>query len=268
MKKHLSVLIASLLLSVVVNAEQNKKPSVFVTVPPQAGIVKQIAGNLVTVQPLINGANCPETYSPSPKQLEALSKTDLFLDLGMPFEEIWLKKAGVLGIIKTEHMSFGIKLRKNDPHIWTSINNVVTMAKNTTQALKNLMPEHSECFDKNLKEFEKKAEILDAKIKVILKDSKGKKLFVFHPYYGYFADSYGLEQIPIEDEGKSPTAKQLAKIIAEIKKQNNKIILTQPEFDTKIASSVAKEAGAKLVTASIYSEDILKNIEEIATKWK
>lgn len=260
--------------------------SVFVTVPPQAGIVKQIAGGLIEVQSLSKGESCPETYSPTPKQIEALSKADLFLTLGMPFEKDWLKKAGVLKNVKTASMTKGIKLRdmethavhghehhhhsshgEHDPHVWTSIKNVVIMAENTSEALKGLMPEKAKTFEANLKSFKEKAKLTDNKVKDILKGYKGRKLFVFHPYYGYFTDSYGLVQAPIEAEGKAPTAKELAHIIAEIKKQDNKVILIQPEFETKTARSIAKETGARLVSASIYSEDVLKNIEDIANKW-
>ncbi len=276
-------IIITLLFMASISSSAKSSMSVFVTVPPQAGIVKQIAGDLVKVQSLTKGEACPETFSPTPRQREALSKADLFLGLGMPFEAQWLKKAGILEKTKFKSMSKGIKFRymgthhghehhsehaEQDPHVWTSINNVVIMAKNTCEALKALMPDRSSELEKNLKTFEKKAKLSDNNIKAILKSSKGKKLFVFHPYYGYFADSYGLIQVPIEAEGKAPTAKELAEIIKEIKEQEKKVILTQPEFDIRTARSIAKETGASLVTASIYSEDVLKNIEEIAKRWK
>ena len=161
--------------------------------------------------------------SPTPRQIEALSKADLFMSLGMPFEDLWIKKVGILNKTKVVSMSEGIKLRDveksdhdhhhkhhhgtKDPHVWTSINNIIIMANNSAKALKELTPEASKTIDKNLSVFVKKAEELDKKLKKELSSSKGNTLFVFHPYYGYFADSYGLIQIPIEAEGKTPTAK-------------------------------------------------------------
>lgn len=266
--------------------------TVFVTVPPQLGIIKQIAGDLVNVVSLTQGQSCPETFSPTPKQMEALLKADLFMDLGMPFEKIWLKKVAKNNKVKIVSMSQGIKLREmepghhhkhehhnnndhqknhhgeKDPHIWTSVENVIIMAENTHTALKELIPTETKKLDDNLKSFKEKAYELDKKLKKELKDSKGKAVFVFHPYYGYFTDSYDLIQFPIEAEGKSPTAKQLAHIIKEIEKQNKKIILIQPEFDTKVARSLADQTGAKLITVSIYSQDVLKNIEALAKIWK
>ncbi len=35
------------------------------------------------------------------------------------------------------------------------------------------------------------------------------KFIVFHPAWGYFAEAYGLEQVPVEIEGKEPKPSQL-----------------------------------------------------------
>jgi zinc transport system substrate-binding protein len=259
--------------------------TVFVTIPPQAGIVKQLTNGLgVEIKSLTKGNMCPETFSPTPKQIEALSKADLFMSLGMPFEDLWIKKVGILNKTKIVSMSEGIKLRDveksdhdhhhkhhhgtKDPHVWTSINNIIIMASNSAKALKELIPEASKTIDKNLSAFLKKAKNLDKEIKKELATSKENTLFVFHPYYGYFTDSYGLIQIPIEAEGKTPTAKQLDHLIKKIKEQNKRIILTQPEFDNKIARSLAEQTGAKLINVSIYSEDVLDNVEALAKVWK
>ena len=47
-----------------------------------------------------------------------------------------------------------------------------------------------------------------------------KEFMVFHPAWGYFADEFGLKQIPIEIEGKEPGPKQLSKIIDLAKEKN------------------------------------------------
>ncbi len=259
--------------------------TIFVTIPPQAGIVKQLTSGLgVEIQSLTKGNVCPETFSPTPKQIESLSKSDLFMSLGMPFEDLWIKKMDILNKIKVIPMSEGIKLRDTekadhnhhhghnhgtkDPHVWTSINNVIKMANNAAKALKELMPENTNKIETNLSAFVKNAENLDKKIKKELSTSKGTALFVFHPYYGYFTDSYGLIQIPIEAEGKNPTAKQLDHLIKKIKAQKKRVILTQPEFDNKVAKSLAEQTDAKLINVSIYSEDVLNNIEALAKVWK
>ena len=40
---------------------------------------------------------------------------------------------------------------------------------------------------------------------------------VFHPSWGYFANAYGLKQVPIEIEGKNPKPAQLKELIKHAK---------------------------------------------------
>lgn len=241
---------------------------VFVTVMPQVGIVQDIGGQYVQVAPLVSKAGCPETYAPTPKQLQKLSGADLYLKLGLPFEDTWLSKIQN-SKLKTMSMTTNIKLRADqDPHIWISLKNLNAMAENTANILSELRPDQKEYFKQNLKAFKQKTKVLDDKFKTSIKQNKSKDIFVIHPAYAYFADDYGLKQYAIEFEGKEPTAKQLAEMIRTFKKVGAKIILVQPEFSDKAARTIARETSARLVPISIYNHDPLKNLEEILNKWK
>jgi zinc transport system substrate-binding protein len=241
---------------------------VFVTVLPQVGMVQDIGGKYVEVNALISKAGCPETYAPSPKQLQKLSEADVFLKLGLPFEEAWLNK------IKNSHlqtisMTKNIKLRTdNDPHVWLSLNNLGVMAENTASILSELRPDQKEYFQQNLKVFKQKVKSLDEQLKIKIKQNNSKDIFVIHPSYAYFADDYGLKQYAIEFEGKEPTAKQLANMIKTFKDLNAHIILVQPEFSIKAAKAIADATKATLVPISIYDKNPLKNMEELLNKWK
>ncbi len=54
---------------------------------------------------------------------------------------------------------------------------------------------------------------LDAELKALFAGRKGEQFMVFHPSWGYFAEAYGLEQVPVEIEGKEPKPAQLQKLI-------------------------------------------------------
>ena len=256
------------------------KLNIFVTVIPQIGIVKQIGGQFVDVKALVTTGSCPETFSPSPKQIRGLSDADMFISLGLPFEESWLKKvSGARSETKMMVMSNGIKFRKledihlqqegdKDPHIWMSLRNTYIMAQNTAKILSRLMPQNSEYFTQNLKVYENKITTTDNKLKELFKDKKDKNIYVFHPVFGYFADDYGLKQIPIEMEGKEPSAKQIVELMSLFKKNNVKTIFVEPEFSSKSAEAVAKEIGAKTISVSIYNEDIFETMEDFVNKWR
>jgi zinc transport system substrate-binding protein len=44
---------------------------------------------------------------------------------------------------------------------------------------------------------------LNVEIKKMLADREGLEFMVFHPAWGYFAQAYGLQQVPIEIEEKN-----------------------------------------------------------------
>ena len=283
MNKILSIIAALFISSSAMATAQQAKLKVFVTVLPQVGIVSQIAGPDVEVKALISKAGCPETYSPTPKQLQELSNSTIFIDLGLPFEATWLKKLSSSSL-KTFHMTKNIKLRDmetgdehghnehhhgdKDPHVWLSLKNLDIMAENTANILIEFMPESKKAIQKNLKAFKAKTLSLNKQIELKMKGAGSKNIFVMHPSYGYFADDYGLKQYPIELEGKEPTAKQLVKTTKLFKDNNASIILVQPEFSDKTAKAIAELTGATLVPISIYQQDPLKNFEELLKKWK
>lgn len=68
------------------------KISVSVSVIPQAFFVQKIAGNLVEVNIMVQKGKSPETYEPSLKELQKLSESQIYFNIGMPFERAWLRR--------------------------------------------------------------------------------------------------------------------------------------------------------------------------------
>ncbi len=68
------------------------KVSVSVSIIPQAFFVQKIAGNLVEVNIMVQKGKSPETYEPSIKELQKLSESQIYFNIGMPFERAWLRR--------------------------------------------------------------------------------------------------------------------------------------------------------------------------------
>lgn len=154
---------------------------------------------------------------------------------------------------------------EQDPHIWLSPANLERMAENCYQGLSNLHPE-KEAFYRSKKEaFIQELETIDKRIASILKPFEGEPLFVYHAAFGYFAEYYGLEQKPVEIQGKQPTPKHITEIIREAKETGSKILFVQPQFDTKSAQKIAEAIGGAVVSIDPLAPDVLENLEQIAT---
>ena len=62
---------------------------------------------------------------------------------------------------------------------------------------------------------------------------------VMHPAWGHFAKTYGLEQIAIEHEGKSPGARTLQLLIKRAKQEKVKVVFIQDQHSSHMAETVA-----------------------------
>jgi zinc transport system substrate-binding protein len=86
---------------------------------------------------------------------------------------------------------------------------------------------------------------------------------IYHPNLGYIARDYGLEEIPVEFNGKEPTPLRLRELIDRARKDHLKTIFVQREYDTKNAKAIASEIGASLVIIDPLSGDWQKSTTDI-----
>ena len=91
---------------------------------------------------------------------------------------------------------------------------------------------------------------------------------VYHPSWGYFADAYGLEQVPIEIEGKEPTPRELKGLITQAKELGVKVIFIQPQFSAKSAKVIANAIGAQVVLADPLAQNWAENLLLVAEKFE
>ncbi|MEA3433071.1 MAG: zinc ABC transporter substrate-binding protein, partial [Campylobacterota bacterium] len=153
----------------------------------------------------------------------------------------------------------------NDPHIWTSPDNVKIIAEHIYKALVKEDPANKSYYKQNYDKFTSLIKETDSKIKSILSNKpKGTKFMVFHPSWGYFAQTYELQQLPVEIEGKSPKPKELIHLIKEAKEEKISAIFTQPEFSDSIANVIANELNIKVIKVSPLSPNWSDNLLNIA----
>ena len=248
--------------------------SVFVSIIPQAYFVERIGGRYVDVEVLVGPGQSPATFEPTSRQMSRLSGSAVYFCIGVPFEKVFIPK--ITDAFKGLHIvdtSAGVKLRYfshegesqvPDPHIWLDPKRVRILASVICKELSRIDPLHSKEFEQNLNSFEHDLEILDQNIAGILKPYNGGKIFVFHPAFGYFAQSYGLEQMAVEVEGKEPSARQLSSLINKARAEQVSIIFVQPQFSRKNAETIAEAIGGAVVPINPLPQDYLKELEDMA----
>jgi zinc transport system substrate-binding protein len=273
--KLLLLFIAVILLGDIRAADSPKtKMKTFVSILPQAYVVERIGGPYVEVHIMVGEGQSPATYDPSPKQIAMLNESKLYFRIGTPFEKGLIRKiqssAKHLEVVDTRK---NVKLRYferstgpqiPDPHIWLDPKRVKIQADTICDALCRMDPTHANEFRNTLRAFKGDLTRLDAKISRELSPLKGKKFYVFHPAFGYFADSYGLRQVAVEIEGKEPTARQMTALIEMAKKDNAKVVFVQPQYTKKNTETLAKAINGKVVTLNPLPRDYIEGLETMA----
>jgi len=269
--RHL-LLIPTLLLTLVLGAcrpeaPADPRPTVVVSVLPQAYFVERIGGDRVQIAVMVPPGASYATYEPTFKQLKALAHSELYIKVGHPnfaFERTWLNR-----ILEQNQQlvlvdgSEGLDTLEGDPHVWVSPDQVRRIARNIATALSRLRPADKPTFDANLASFLADIDALDKDLNTTLAPHKGKKFFVFHPAWGYFARQYGLQQVAIEESGNEPSPKELARIVDQAREANVHVIFVQPQFSTRSADIVAHEIHGKVVTVDPLARDWLGNMKQV-----
>ena len=276
------------------------KVAVFVSIMPQKYFVQQIGKNLVDVRVMVQPGASPATYEPKPRQMAAIAKTHIYFSIGVPFENVWLNKIASsnpnMMVVQTDH---GIQkasmvdhhhhekapdhqktdqqhnnegghdanLRNTgilDPHIWLSPPLVMIQARTMATTLQTVDPAHRSEYEANYNASISEISKLDIELKNIFNGSHGLQFMVFHPAWGYFADTYGLKQIPVEIEGKNPKPAQLKSLIKFANTNDIDVIFVQPQFSAKSAEVIARGIGGQVVVADPLAADWAANLRKVS----
>lgn len=235
------------------------KPVVVTSVLPQATVVEKLAGDLVEVIVMVPPGAHPGTYEPTMQQMMAVGKARAYFTVGhpnFPMEHTWLGKIREQApSTKIYDTSKGIEMLAGDPHVWVSPKSMRFIASNVASGLAEVLPEHKELIEKNLKALQEEIDGVDARVGAALKGVSGKEFYVFHPAWGYLARDYGVIQREIEHGHKEPSPAELAHLIEEAKRAGVGTVFVQPQSSTHSAETVAKDLGARLVEIDPLAED-------------
>ncbi|MEL7638494.1 MAG: zinc ABC transporter substrate-binding protein [Solidesulfovibrio sp.] len=271
------------------------KPLVAVSIAPQAYFLRQIAGDRVDVLVMVPPGADAHTYEPRPKQLAELGKAAVYFAVGMDFEPAWLPRftaanpamaivrtdAGIekipmvaheddahdKGKAKGKEEAHHHEAGEPDPHVWLSPALAKVLAASMRDALAKADPEGAAAYAAGYERFAASCDALAADIQTKFADlPPGEhKFMVFHPSWGYFARDFGLTQEPIEELGREPGPKALARLVREAQKDGVKVIFVQPQFSARAAQTIAQAIGGTVAPLDPLAGDWAANLDKAAT---
>ncbi len=87
---------------------------------------------------------------------------------------------------------------------------------------------------------------------------------VFHPAWGYFADEFGLKQLPIEIGGREPGPRELGRIIDYAREKGIGAIFVQEQFSRRAAEKISDEIDGQVIQIDPLAFDYIENLKYIA----
>lgn len=263
------------------DAANSAKPLIAVSILPQGYFVERISGGAVDYTVLVGPGQSPHSYEPTPSQMADLSRarawilsnTDFELALRPKIKNLYPALAivdGTEGVAfrrMSAHAHEGEEAPATeleiDRHTWLGRVPAKIMAAHIRDALAGIDPANRSAYEANcaalVADIDREFDALVPR----LAPMKGTAVFVFHPSFGYFLDEFGIEQEAVETGGKEPTAKALAQLVEEARKDGVKVIFVQAQFSASAAKSLADAVGAVVLPLDPLAPDWLQNIKRI-----
>lgn len=256
---------------------------------PIYAMVKEVSGDLNDVR-MIQSSSGIHSFEPSANDIAAIYDADVFIYHSHTLES-WagsldpnLKKSKVKVLEASEGMALervpGLEDIKAgdgvdektlyDPHTWLDPLKAAEEAQIIADKLSDIDGEHKDTYQKNAKEFIKKANDLNDKYKDKF-DKVSQKTFVTqHTAFSYLAKRFGLNQLGIAgiSPEQEPSPRQLTEIQEFVKSYKVKTIFTESNASSKVAETLVKSVGVSLKTLNPLEADpendksYLDNLEE------
>ena len=261
-------------------SSDKENDTVTVSILPFAYFVGEIAGQDISVNVIVPPGASPATFEPPPSVISGLRNSDaVIFDGYLGFEMAWMEKlmqvnreipvlhlADSQNLIAADSHTHGdhVHLAGVDPHFWMSPLAARQIARDITTFLSGVYLDKSSLFQSSLENLLQKIDSVDSYCSERLGALSGNSFLIFHPALTYFARDYNLNQVPIEYEGKEPSAAWMKSVIDLATDKGIEVILVQEEFNRKSAETIASEIGGKVVVVRPLSENWDEAVREVA----
>lgn len=279
----------------------NNKLKIVATIFPQYDFARAIAGDKAQVKMLITPGTESHSFEPTTSDIKAIRNCDIFIYTGGEsdhwidslLENIENKDIKILSLMdiidphsheeEAEHEHSHQNHSHTDEHVWTSPKNAVEITKAICDEMCLADPENSQFYKDNLSTYTNKLTTLHKDFADTVITAKRNTL-VFGDRFPltHFSKEYGLEYFAAFSgcsEDTEPSASVVADLIRKTKAEDIPVVFKIELSSDSIASTIAKETGAKVLTFyschNISKEDfqngetyitlMQKNVESLKT---
>jgi len=152
----------------------------------------------------------------------------------------------------------------HDPHFWLAPEALKKVGEAVRAELCLARPAACPGFEERLAELRADLDSLDGEIRSLLADRAGMEFFVFHPSWGYFADTYGLRQVAIEAGGQMASDSELGRLAHRAASSGTRVLFVQPQIGGSAAAAAAEALGLEVAMLDPLEADVFANLRGAA----
>ena len=234
-------------------------------------LVKNVGGDRVEVATLVGPNGNAHVYAPSPGDAKKVADAKLVFVNGLGFEG-WLERLvkasgtkapiviatkGIKPLERTGDHDHDHDHGRADPHAWQSVANAKIYVANIRDALIAADPAGKDAYFANAAAYLARLDALEREVREVIAKipADRRRVITSHNAFGYFQNAYGVNFIApqgVSTEAEA-SAKDVAAIIAQIKKQKAAAVFLENVTDPRLVEQIARETGAK-VGGTLYSD--------------
>jgi zinc/manganese transport system substrate-binding protein len=250
-----------------------KKLKVITTLTDLASLTQEVGGDKVDIEALAKGYQDPHFVEPKPSFLLKLRNADVLILVGLDLEIGWLPplitqsgngkiQPGGQGYLDASQFAQILEIPQGNvtraegdvhplgnPHYWLDPDNGRRIAKGIAAKLSAMDPQDQAYFQQREQDFEKRLAEADKKWLAQMAPYRNRKVVTYHRSWPNFAKHFGLDVIGyIEPRpGIPPTPSHTIELVNQMKRENVKLELIEPYFDSKTPNSIAGMVNGKVV---------------------
>lgn len=249
------------------------KLNVMTTTEDLASIAREIGGDRITVESIAKGYQDPHYVEAKPSFILKLQKANLLVVVGRDLEIGWLPpliqqsrnakiQPGAAGYLDASLQAQILEIPTGqitramgdvhplgNPHYWLDPENGKRIATSIADRLSQVRSDDRAYFAQRLADFTSRLDAAEKRWLAMMAPYKGTKVVTYHRSFPNFADRFGLNIIGYVEPrpGIPPTPQHTLDLINEMKRQNVKLVLVEPYFDTKTPNAIGRATGAAVL---------------------
>lgn len=260
--------------------EDNKKLKIVTSNFPSFDLARAVVkdNKNIDLKMLLKPGSDMHHFDATPKDIKDILSSDVFIYNGGESDE-WIDKIlkdidkkkttviklmDLVKVVEEEHVEgmeeehdhdhdhdHDEEEKEYDEHVWTSPVNAKKIVSSIKEAMIKKDEKNKNIYEKSASQYISELDKIDNEFKEIVKNAKRKEI-VFGDRFPlrYFVDTYGLKYsaaFPGCSEETEASAKTIKFLVNKVKDNKIPVVFHIELSDKKIASSIAKETGAKVL---------------------